>query len=157
MAHAFVNPLTHLIFSTKNREPLIVLDLKFDPLPCMGGIVRELRGKTVAYRFRGNSSASSIRTVFDTASGTFRNDVLRPSGAMRRQGGTFSHGLRHGLNSSAPSGAASGVAQSAAFAVCGSFLHPIYNRRRQQRRDTAWKEEPRASRAEARATNSLLL
>ena len=103
MAHTFVNPLTHLIFSTKNREPLIVLDLKFDPLACMGGIVRELKGKTVAYRFRGNSSASSIRTVFDTASGTFRNDVLRPSGAIRRHGGTFSHGLRHGLNSSAPS------------------------------------------------------
>ena len=102
MAHTFVNPLTHLIFSTKNREPLIVLDLKFDPLPCMGGIVRELRGKTVAYRFRGNSSASSIRTVFDTASGTFGNGVLRPSGAIRRQGGTFSHGLCHGLNSSAP-------------------------------------------------------
>ena len=80
MAHTFFNLLSHVIFNTKNHEPLIVPDLKSDLLAYMGGIVRELEGKTVAYHFRGNSSASSIRTVFDTASRTFGNDVLRPPG-----------------------------------------------------------------------------
>ncbi len=60
MGHTFFNLLTHVIFNTQNHEPLTVPDLKSDLLASTGGIVRELEGKTVAYRFRGNSSASSI-------------------------------------------------------------------------------------------------
>ena len=48
MAHTFANLLTHVIFSTKDREPLIVPDLKPDLCSYMGGIVRELEGKAVA-------------------------------------------------------------------------------------------------------------
>jgi REP element-mobilizing transposase RayT len=40
--------LTHVIFSTKRRQPLIARNLKPDPLAYMGGIVRELQGKCVA-------------------------------------------------------------------------------------------------------------
>ena len=48
MAHTFANLLTHVIFSTKDRQPLISRDLKPDLLAYMGGIVRELQGKCVA-------------------------------------------------------------------------------------------------------------
>jgi REP element-mobilizing transposase RayT len=45
MAHTFANLLTHVIFSTKDREPLIDQALNHDLLAYMGGIVRELQGK----------------------------------------------------------------------------------------------------------------
>ncbi len=48
MAHTFANLLTHAIFSTKDRKPLIVSDLKPDLLAYMGGIVREIGGKVIA-------------------------------------------------------------------------------------------------------------
>ena len=48
MAHTFANLLTHAIFSTKDRQPLISRDLKPELLAYMGGIVRELQGKCVA-------------------------------------------------------------------------------------------------------------
>ena len=48
MAHTFANLLTHVIFSTKDREPIIAPDLKPDLLAYMGGIVREIQGKTMA-------------------------------------------------------------------------------------------------------------
>ena len=48
MAHTYANLLTHVIFSTKYREPLITSDLKPDLLAYLGGIVRDLHGKAVA-------------------------------------------------------------------------------------------------------------
>ena len=48
MAHTFANLLTHIIFSTKDRQPLLSRDFKPDLLAYMGGIVRELQGKCVA-------------------------------------------------------------------------------------------------------------
>ena len=48
MAHTFANLLTHVIFSTKDPQPLISRDLKPELLAYMGGIVRELQGKCVA-------------------------------------------------------------------------------------------------------------
>ena len=44
MAHTYADLLTHVIFSTKDREPLIVAALRDDLLAYMGGIVRELHG-----------------------------------------------------------------------------------------------------------------
>jgi len=40
MAHTYANLLAHVIFSTKDRQPLISRDLKPDLLAYMGGIVR---------------------------------------------------------------------------------------------------------------------
>jgi REP-associated tyrosine transposase len=48
MTHTFANLLTHAIFSTKDRKPLIASELKPDLLAYMGGIVRELQGKSIA-------------------------------------------------------------------------------------------------------------
>jgi REP element-mobilizing transposase RayT len=44
MSHTFTNLLTHVIFSTKGREPLITASLHDDLLAYLGGIVRELGG-----------------------------------------------------------------------------------------------------------------
>jgi REP element-mobilizing transposase RayT len=44
MAHTFTHLLAHIIFSTKNREPLLDADLKPRLFAYMGGIVRELGG-----------------------------------------------------------------------------------------------------------------
>ncbi len=47
MAHTCSNLLVHLIFSTKDRRPLITPDLQADLFAYMGGIVRELKGKAL--------------------------------------------------------------------------------------------------------------
>jgi REP element-mobilizing transposase RayT len=44
MSHTFTNLLTHVIFSTKDRKPLITAALQDDLLAYLGGIVRELGG-----------------------------------------------------------------------------------------------------------------
>jgi putative transposase len=44
MSHTYTNLLTHVIFSTKNREPLITAGLHDDLLAYVGGIVREIGG-----------------------------------------------------------------------------------------------------------------
>jgi REP element-mobilizing transposase RayT len=44
MSHTYTNLLTHVIFSTKDRAPLITAALHDDLLAYMGGIVRELGG-----------------------------------------------------------------------------------------------------------------
>jgi hypothetical protein len=47
MAHTFANLLTHVIFSTKDRQPLLTPDLRTDLLGYMGGIVGNIHGKLV--------------------------------------------------------------------------------------------------------------
>ena len=44
MSHTYTNLLTHVIFSTKGRAPLITTALHADLLAYMGGIVREIGG-----------------------------------------------------------------------------------------------------------------
>ncbi|MGD0460822.1 MAG: hypothetical protein ABSC21_24155 [Terriglobia bacterium] len=44
MSHTYTNLLIHVIFSTKDREPLITAALHDDLLAYLGGIVRELGG-----------------------------------------------------------------------------------------------------------------
>ena len=45
MAHTFANLLTHVIFSTKDRQPLLPPHLRTDLLAYLGGIVRNIHGK----------------------------------------------------------------------------------------------------------------
>ena len=44
MPHSFSNLLTHIVYSTKNRCPLIDSDLELRLFPYFGGIVRQLGG-----------------------------------------------------------------------------------------------------------------
>jgi len=59
MAHTYTNLLTHIIFSTKSRDPVITPALREDLLAYVGGIVRELRGTLRAARARPDLSPAS--------------------------------------------------------------------------------------------------
>ena len=48
MSHTYTNLLTHVIFSTKDREPFITAAFRDDLLAYLGGIMRELGGKRAA-------------------------------------------------------------------------------------------------------------
>jgi REP element-mobilizing transposase RayT len=47
MAHTFTHLLTHIIFSTKDRRPLLDADLKLRLFPYLGGIIRAHDGKAL--------------------------------------------------------------------------------------------------------------
>ncbi len=47
MGHTCSNLLAHIIWSTKDRQPLIEPDLKEDLFAYLGGIVREMKGKAL--------------------------------------------------------------------------------------------------------------
>ncbi|HET9493072.1 MAG TPA: IS200/IS605 family transposase [Chloroflexia bacterium] len=47
MTHTFTHLVTHVIFATKERAPLISPDMKDDLHAYMGGIVREMGGKAI--------------------------------------------------------------------------------------------------------------
>jgi putative transposase len=51
MSRTFTNLLTHLVFSTKDREPLILPELKSELYAYLGGLTGELKGK--AYGING--------------------------------------------------------------------------------------------------------
>ena len=53
MSRTFTNLLTHLVFSTKDREPFIVPELKPELYAYLGGLARELKGKS--YGINGTS------------------------------------------------------------------------------------------------------
>jgi len=46
MSRTFTNLLTHIIFSTKDREPLILPEVKSELYAYLGGLTRELKGKS---------------------------------------------------------------------------------------------------------------
>lgn len=50
MAHTFTRLLVHVIFSTKDRRPVIDAELKPRLLAYLGGIVSELGAKQLAAR-----------------------------------------------------------------------------------------------------------
>jgi putative transposase len=47
MAHSTTNLLTHIIFSTKDRQPFLVAELRPRLYAYLGGIVRELDGQAL--------------------------------------------------------------------------------------------------------------
>ena len=53
MSRTFTNLLTHVVFSTKGREPMIVPELKEELYAYLGGLTRELKGK--AYGINGTT------------------------------------------------------------------------------------------------------
>jgi len=53
MSRTFTNLLTHVVFSTKDREPMIVPELKEELYAYLGGLTRVLKGK--AYGINGTT------------------------------------------------------------------------------------------------------
>ena len=47
MSHTYTNLLTHVVFSTKERLPLITSEIKPEVFAYIGGLVKELKGKPV--------------------------------------------------------------------------------------------------------------
>ena len=47
MAHSYCNLLSHVIFSTKERAPMLDVDLRQRLFPYMGGIIREIDGNAL--------------------------------------------------------------------------------------------------------------
>jgi len=60
MSHTYTNLLTHLIFSTKDRAPLITAPLHDDLLAYLGGIVRELGGALRAANARPDQRSPAL-------------------------------------------------------------------------------------------------
>ena len=86
MSHNYTNLLTHVIFSTKNREPLITAGLHDDLLAYVGGIVREIGGVLRAANARSVATVSYLLTVGffpATCSGclgiTSQSNILSPA------------------------------------------------------------------------------
>ena len=73
MSHTYTNLLTHVIFSTKDREPLITAALHDDLLAYMGGIVREIGG---ALRV-ANSRPHHVRLLCSLPPTVAISDALR--------------------------------------------------------------------------------
>ena len=47
MSHTYTNLLTHVVFSTKERLPLITNEIKSELFAYLGGLVKELKGKPI--------------------------------------------------------------------------------------------------------------
>ena len=48
MSHTFTNLTTHLVFSTKDRRPLIAEEIGSELFAYLGGLVKELKGRPLA-------------------------------------------------------------------------------------------------------------
>ena len=73
MAQAFTNLLTHLIFSTKDRAPLIDTELRQDLFEYMGGIIRELNSKALTI----NGAADHVHLLVSLSPTLAIADALR--------------------------------------------------------------------------------
>jgi REP element-mobilizing transposase RayT len=73
MAHTFTNLLTHVVFSTKDREPSIVPDLREELLAYMGGIVRGIRGKALVI----GGTADHVHLLIELAPATSIAEAAR--------------------------------------------------------------------------------
>jgi putative transposase len=89
MAHTFANLLTHAIFSTKDRQPLIAADLKFDLLAYIGGIVRELKGEAMT----ANSMPDHVHLMLWLPPSVAVSDALR---VVKTNSSRWVHETRNG-------------------------------------------------------------
>jgi putative transposase len=73
MAHTFTHLLTHIIFSTKERRPLLDADLKSRLFPYLGGIVRAHDGKALII----NGPADHVHILASIAAKHSLSDLMR--------------------------------------------------------------------------------
>lgn len=73
MAHSYTNLLTHIVFSTKSRAPLIDEQLKPRLLAYMTGIVREVGGTSLAI----NSVADHVHLLLRLRASNALADAMR--------------------------------------------------------------------------------
>jgi REP element-mobilizing transposase RayT len=73
MAHTFTHLLTHIIFSTKDRRPLLDTDLKSHLFPYLGGIVRAHNGKALII----NGPADHVHILASIVAKYSLSDLMR--------------------------------------------------------------------------------
>jgi len=73
MAHTFTHLLTHIIFSTKDRRPLLDADLKSRLFPYLGGIIRAHDGKALII----NGSTDHVHILASLAAKHSLSDLMR--------------------------------------------------------------------------------
>src|SRR5260370_26627388 len=102
MSRTFTSLLTHVVFSTKDREPIINAELKRELYAYLGGLTRELKGK--AYGINGAadhvhmlislppvvSMSEAVRFIKSNSSGWGRDKWPRRSFAWQLGYGAFS-------------------------------------------------------------------
>lgn len=102
MSRTFTNLLTHIVFSTRSREPLIVPEIKPELHAYPGGLARELKGK--AYGINGTadhvhmlislppvvSISEALRFIKSNSSGWVHDKWPRRSFAWQLGFGAFS-------------------------------------------------------------------
>jgi REP element-mobilizing transposase RayT len=102
MSRTFTNLLTHVIFSTKDREPFIVPEIKFELLAYLGGLTRELKGKAYGINATADhvhllislppvvSISEALRFIKSNSSGWVHDKRPRRSFAWQLGYGAFS-------------------------------------------------------------------
>ena len=73
MAHTFTNLLTHIVFSTKGREPWLSVTIKPRLLAYLGGIFREMDGKALLV----NGPADHVHIVASLPATAALSDIMR--------------------------------------------------------------------------------
>jgi REP element-mobilizing transposase RayT len=101
VSHTAGNLVLHLIFSTKDRQPLITPEIRADLFGYLGGIIREMRGTALiingAYdhvhmliRIRPAQAAAEIARVVKTNSSRWVGEKWNVSFAWQTGYGAFS-------------------------------------------------------------------
>ena len=73
MSRTFTNLLTHIVFSTKDREPFIVPELQSELYAYLGGLARELKGKSYGI----NGTTDHIHMLLSLPPVISMSDALR--------------------------------------------------------------------------------
>jgi REP element-mobilizing transposase RayT len=101
MSHTAGNLLLHLIFSTKDRQPLITPEIRADLFAYLGGIIREMHGTALIIngtadhvhmlvRIRPSHSAAEIARVVKTNSSRWVHEKYNLRFAWQTGYGAFS-------------------------------------------------------------------
>ena len=73
MAHTFTHLLTHIVFSTKDRAPLLDAELKSRLFPYLGGIIRAHDGKALII----NGPTDHVHILASLAAKHSLSDLMR--------------------------------------------------------------------------------
>jgi putative transposase len=101
MSHTAGNLVLHLIFSTKDRQPLITPEIRADLFAYLGGIIREMHGTALIIngtadhvhmlvRIRPSHSAAEIARVVKTNSSRWVHEKYNLRFAWQTGYGAFS-------------------------------------------------------------------
>jgi REP element-mobilizing transposase RayT len=102
MAHTFASLYTHIIFSTKDRLPLLTAEFRPDLLAYTGGIIRKLDGKVIEANARPDhvhfllslppalAVADALRVLKTNSSGWVHETRRRAAFAWQTGYGAFS-------------------------------------------------------------------